>query len=98
MNYTRNKSPDPSWDYGKQERQMMVVDDEEVLATIAKYSGRCILCGLDGSRPLTAYHLKETWLGDQTVTLCDDCSKRFEQVRQILIRKTNPTSDVLKIA
>jgi len=71
----------------------MIVDDEEILATIAKNSGRCILCGLNGSTPLTTYHFKETWLGDQAVMLCDDCSKRFEQVRQVLIRKTDQTSD-----
>jgi hypothetical protein len=95
---TRNQSPDPAWDYSKQEKEMRIVDDEEVLATIAKYSGRCILCGLSGSAPLITYHLKETGLGDQTVTLCNDCSKRFEQVRQVLSRKTSPTRDILKIA
>jgi hypothetical protein len=62
----------------------MIVDDEEVIAAIAKHSGRCILCGLNGSTPLLTYHFKETWLKDQSVTLCHSCAKRFEQLRETL--------------
>ncbi len=62
----------------------MIVDDEEVIAAIAKHSGRCILCGLNGSTPLLTYHFKEEWLKDQTVKLCHNCAKRFEELREVL--------------
>ncbi len=76
----------------------MIVHDEEVIATIAEHSGRCILCGLNGSTPLVNYHFKSVWLKDQTVTLCSECAKRFEQLQEILSRETKARSAIRAIA